>query len=37
VTPEVRTLLSNAGFKADERFPGWLDWGKGDVLILDRE
>ena len=37
VTPEIRTLLSNAGFKADARFPGWLDWGKGDVLILDRE
>ena len=37
VTPEVRDLLMNAGFKEGKRFPGWLDWGKGDVLILDRQ
>ena len=37
VIPKVRDLLSNAGFKEDARFPGWLDWGKGDVVILDRE
>ena len=37
VTPDVRDLLANAGFTEDARFSGWQDWGKGDVLILDRD
>lgn len=37
VTADVRDLLANSGFTENARFPGWQDWGQGDVLILDRD
>ena len=32
----TRQRLDAAGFKVVERFDGWLDWGLGDVVVLQR-
>ncbi len=36
VSEETWTRLDEAGFRTLGRFPGWLDWGRGDVVVLGR-
>ena len=36
VSPETWAGLQAAGFETVERFEGWLDWGNGDVIVLQR-
>ncbi len=36
VAAEKYELLAKRGFAAAERFPGWVDWGNGDVLVYAR-
>ena len=39
--PNVRkvlgTLLEQAGFVENRRFPGWVDWDNGDVLVYRKQ
>ena len=37
VAPTTLERLESAGFRPIERYEGWLDWGRGDVLVLGRE
>ena len=36
VSPETWSELEAAGFESAGRFEGWLDWGNGDVMVLQR-
>ena len=36
VAAETRSRLDAAGFEVAGRFDGWLDWGRGDVVVLRR-
>ena len=36
IDEKTNQRLSAAGFKVVQRFDGWLDWGQGDVLVLQR-
>ena len=36
LSAEIRSHLDDAGFQEVSRHAGWLDWGHGDVVILQR-
>ena len=36
LSAEIRSRLDDAGFQEVSRHAGWLDWGHGDVVILQR-
>jgi len=36
VTDTAWKLLSEAGYREVTRFPGWVDWTNGDVIVLKR-
>jgi hypothetical protein len=36
LSEDVRNQLQDAGYYESRRFPGWLDWGQGDVVVLRR-
>jgi hypothetical protein len=36
VSPQAYALLEDHGFVVDRRFPGWVDWNNGDVIVYRR-